>query len=261
MSLDRRDFLKITALTALFGLGSASAFKLLSPDEILANVEGAASGQLGMVIDMELFQTPTTIENVIEACNRAHNVPSIDNTKHEIKWIWTEKYENAFPENTSEHLSEELKAKPFLVLCNHCDHPACVRVCPTQATFKRKSDGIVQMDYHRCIGCRFCMAACPYGSRSFNWENPRKYIKDVNPDYPTRTIGVVEKCNFCIERIERGLKPACVDASEGAMVFGKLDDPDSAVRAALATNYAVTRKTDLGTGPNVYYIIGGQEHA
>jgi molybdopterin-containing oxidoreductase family iron-sulfur binding subunit len=117
------------------------------------------------------------------------------------------------------------------------------------------------MDYHRCIGCRFCMAACPYGARSFNWDHPRPFIQDMNPDYPTRTIGVVEKCNFCAERLARGSRPACVEASEGAMVFGKINDPDSAVRAVLAKNYAITRKTSLGTGPNVYYIIGGNEHA
>ena len=91
-------------------------------------------------------------------------------------------------------------AKPVLVLCNHCDNPPCARVCPTEATWKR-DDGIVMMDWHRCIGCRYCIAACPYGSRSFNWQRPAAASRQADPDYPTRTKGVVEKCTFCDERL------------------------------------------------------------
>ena len=114
-----------------------------------------------------------------------------------------------------------------------------MRVCPTQATWKRE-DGIVMMDWHRCIGCRYCMAACPYGSRSFNWLDPRPYIHNPNPEFPTRTKGVVEKCNFCAERLGTGRPPACVEACpEKALVFGDLADPaladprNCSVRAAI----------------------------
>ena len=164
-------------------------------------------------------------------------------------------------------MPEEMEHKPFLLLCNHCEKPACVRVCPTKATFKRK-DGIVMMDFHRCIGCRFCMAACPFGARSFNWIDPRgknangqPFIKKENPEFPTRTKGVVEKCNFCAERLAKGLKPACVEASNGALIFGDLADPESEVRKTLHSNYTIRRKPELGTEPSVYYIIGGNENA
>ena len=85
-----------------------------------------------------------------------------------------------------------------------------MRACPTKATFKRESDGIVFMDFHRCIGCRFCMAACPFGARSFNFRDPRPFIAEINPEFPTRMKGVVEKCNFCAERLAEGQMPAVV---------------------------------------------------
>jgi len=111
------------------------------------------------------------------------------------------------------------------------------------------------MDFHRCIGCRFCMAACPYGSRSFNFRDPRPAIEHQDSGFPTRMKGVVEKCNFCAERLAVGKMPACVEASNGAMAFGDLEDPDSTVRKLLEANYTVRRKPSLGSGPTVYYII------
>ena len=117
--------------------------------------------------------------------------------------------------------------KPVLVLCNHCDNPPCVRVCPTKATWRR-DDGIVMMDWHRCIGCRYCVVACPYGSRSFNWVNPRPHVEDITMDFPTRMKGVVEKCTLCEERISRNQLPACVEACPyGALIFGDRGDPNS----------------------------------
>ena len=121
----------------------------------------------------------------------------------------------------------------------------------------RKFRGIVIMDYHRCIGCRFCMAACPYGSRSFNWRNPEAFVKELNKDYPRRTRGVVEKCNFCAERVGMGRQPACVEAcgESKAMVFGNLLDPNSEIRKMLRENHTIQRNTSLGTIPSVFYIV------
>ena len=155
---------------------------------------------------------------------------------------------------------------PVLVLCNHCTNPPCVRVCPTQATWKREEDGIVMMDMHRCIGCRYCMAACPYGSRSFNWKDPREFVDtdaqgNFYSEFPTRTRGVVEKCNFCAERLRDGLQPACVEAAnqvpggEGALTFGNLADSGSEVNRVLSSQRTITRRVSLGTGPNVFYIV------
>jgi molybdopterin-containing oxidoreductase family iron-sulfur binding subunit len=101
------------------------------------------------------------------------------------------------------------------------------------------------------------MAACPYGARSFNWFDPRKKLDTakINPLYPTRSKGVVEKCNFCSELLARGEKPKCVEASNGAIAFGDLDDPNSEVVRLLRTVYAIRRKSELGTEPSVFYII------
>jgi molybdopterin-containing oxidoreductase family iron-sulfur binding subunit len=156
-----------------------------------------------MVIDVSKFKDAEDFRRVTRACHSYHNVPDIHDADHEIKWIWQEDFEHTFAELESEYLSEKIKKMNFPVLCNHCKNPACVRVCPTKATFKR-ADGIVGMDYHRCNGCRFCMAACPFGARSFNFVDPRPFIDKVNPELPTRTIGVVEKCTFCVERLARG---------------------------------------------------------
>jgi molybdopterin-containing oxidoreductase family iron-sulfur binding subunit len=112
------------------------------------------------------------------------------------------------------------------------------------------------MDYHRCIGCRYCMAACPYGSRSFNYVDPRPHLSTVNPDVPTRTAGVVEKCNFCEERLADGRLPACVDACpQKALIFGDLNDENSPVRQALRTRYSVQRQPELGCGPSIFYLV------
>jgi molybdopterin-containing oxidoreductase family iron-sulfur binding subunit len=183
-------------------------------------------------------------------------VPDFEDPKDEIKWIWSEEFEKAFPSQEGEYVAERHHHQPVLVLCNHCDNPPCTRVCPTQATWKRESDGIVMMDWHRCIGCRYCVVACPYGSRSFNWRDPRPAIADAHAEFPTRMRGVVEKCTFCEERLARGRLPACVEACEhGEMVFGDLEDPNSEVRRLLREHFTLRRKTNLGTQPEIYYIV------
>ena len=112
------------------------------------------------------------------------------------------------------------------------------------------------MDWHRCIGCRYCMAACPYGSRSFNWKDPRPYVKKLNLDFPTRTKGVVEKCDFCEERLAKGQLPACVEACpEKAMLCGDLDSSNSPVKELLSSRYSIRRKPELGTKPEIFYLV------
>jgi molybdopterin-containing oxidoreductase family iron-sulfur binding subunit len=114
------------------------------------------------------------------------------------------------------------------------------------------------MDWHRCIGCRYCVVACPYGSRSFNWKDPRKApnLAEIDNTYPTRMRGVVEKCTFCDERLARGELPACVEVCDNdEMVFGDLNDPESKIRRLLAEHLTIRRKPGLGTQPEVYYIV------
>jgi molybdopterin-containing oxidoreductase family iron-sulfur binding subunit len=208
-----------------------------------------------MVIDTRKLQTAKDLEPIIQACSKIHNIPTaIENKNHEIKWIWEAPYHNVFSDKINTFLNEEVEHKPFLVLCNHCENPPCVRACPTQATFKN-DNGIVMMDFHRCIGCRFCMAACPFGARSFNFRDPRPFIEVNNKEFPTRMKGVVEKCNFCAERLAVGKMPACVEASNGALAFGDLYDEHSEVRELLKENYTIRRKQTLGTEPSVYYIV------
>ena len=207
------------------------------------------------MVDLNACREEDGCRDCIDACHRVHNVPDFGNPKDEVKWIWQVPFEGAFPEQEHEFLKKGLPGTSTLVLCNHCDNPPCVNVCPTKATWRR-ADGIVMMDYHRCIGCRYCMAACPYGSRSFNWRNPRPFIAELDPEFPTRTRGVVEKCNFCVERLARGLMPACVEACpDKGLVFGDLEDADSEVREILQTRFTIRRKPSLGTMPEVYYIV------
>jgi molybdopterin-containing oxidoreductase family iron-sulfur binding subunit len=270
MGMDRREFIRISGLAALLGLGGKGAFELLRPGQVEAALEaepGAlAAKRWAMVVNMQKLDEATA-QKCVEACHRVHNVPNFYDPKdpkdkldpalahrYEVKWLWTEHFHNTFPGEELPVMPEKIKHLAFLLLCNHCDNPPCVRVCPTKATFRR-DDGIVNMDMHRCIGCRFCMAGCPFGARSFNWKDPRPYIKDNFPGYPTREIGVVEKCTFCAERLAQGLMPACVEASRGSMVFGDLNEEKSPVRAILQKYFSIRRKVHLGTNPQVYYIV------
>jgi len=258
----RRRFLKFAGLTALGAAGAAGRLRARPAEEPVADVHGEppAEGKVrwAMVIDLRKFaKDDELLERCIRACHEAHNVPDFgDDTKNEIKWIWTEPFETAFHSQEFHYLRDDLQGKPTLLLCNHCDNPPCTRVCPTQATWKRESDGIVMMDWHRCIGCRYCVVACPYGSRSFNWTDPRPHIDGIDDEFPTRMRGVVEKCTFCEERLARGQLPACVEACpNGEILFGDLNDPDSEVRRVLSEHLAIRRKPGLGTQPEVYYIV------
>jgi Fe-S-cluster-containing dehydrogenase component len=261
MKNSRRRFLQIAGVSAL-GLGAKPVLDAFAaegtqgPGYHVAKGEDALSAkQWAMVIDTRKLQTSKALEPIIAACNKIHNIPTaIENKKHEIKWIWQAPYHNVFTDKLNAFLNEQVEQQPFLALCNHCENPPCVRACPTQATFKN-DNGIVMMDFHRCIGCRFCMAACPFGARSFNFRDPRPFIEVNNKEFPTRTKGVVEKCNFCAERLAVGKMPACVEASNGAIAFGDLYDEHSEVRELLKENYTIRRKQTLGTEPSVYYIV------
>jgi molybdopterin-containing oxidoreductase family iron-sulfur binding subunit len=155
---------------------------------------------------------------------------------------------------------EQSPEKPVILLCNHCDKPPCAQVCPVQATFKRP-DGIVIVDYHRCIGCRYCVIACPYNARFFNFKEAEEWS---NTGYPRRTHGVAEACNLCAHRLEvtgengEPGEPACVEACrrEGgaAISVGDLNDPNSNVSRLIAENSVKRIRADLGTEPKVYYI-------
>jgi molybdopterin-containing oxidoreductase family iron-sulfur binding subunit len=146
------------------------------------------------------------------------------------------------------------------VQCQQCEHPPCVKVCPTKATWQ-EPDGIVVVDYNWCIGCRFCMAACPYGARRFNWGEPSIPKEEVNPDTHylgnrPRVRGCVEKCTFCIQRSRVGRYPACVEVCPvGARKFGNLLDPNSEIRYIIENKRVFRLKEDLNTSPKFYYFF------
>jgi len=257
MDNNRRTFLKIAGFSVALGLGggiplSLQAYTPADVEYVPTNAQ-ITGKRWGMVIDTRKFTKPEDFQRVIEACHQTHNVPDIQGNE-EIKWIWTDHFEQVFPSSSNPYLAERYEQQDFLLLCNHCNTPPCVRVCPTKATFQRP-DGIVMMDFHRCIGCRYCMAGCPYGSRSFNFSDPKPYVQNLNPDFPARMRGVVEKCTFCAARLEQGQMPACVEASNGGLIFGDLSDPDSEIREVLRENFTIRRKVELGTNPCVFYIV------
>jgi len=137
------------------------------------------------------------------------------------------------------------------MLCQHCENPPCVDVCPTGASFKR-ADGIVLVDKHTCIGCRYCMMACPYKARSFVHET----LVDQKPNAP-RGKGTVESCTFCVHRIDSDRIPACVEACSdtggGALLFGDLNDPDSEIAKRVARYASQQIRADLGLNPGIRY--------
>jgi molybdopterin-containing oxidoreductase family iron-sulfur binding subunit len=140
------------------------------------------------------------------------------------------------------------------VQCNHCERAPCVKVCPTKATYK-SADGIVMMDYNKCIGCRYCMVACPYNARRFNWWEPKVSHDRINPLVPIRTDGVVEKCTFCVHRTRRGKTTRCVEVCPNrARIFGNLNDPDSDVSRLIASERNFRIKEGLNTGPHIWYV-------
>jgi molybdopterin-containing oxidoreductase family iron-sulfur binding subunit len=142
-------------------------------------------------------------------------------------------------------------AKTLPMMCQHCEHPPCVDVCPTGASFRR-IDGIVLVDKHICIGCRYCMMACPYKARSFVHES----LTDQH-SYAPRGKGTVESCTMCVHRVDDGREPACVEACgssfNSAIIFGDLNDPDSKISKELARHGGMQIRADLGLNVGVRY--------
>ncbi|MEG0376130.1 MAG: 4Fe-4S dicluster domain-containing protein [Raoultibacter sp.] len=143
--------------------------------------------------------------------------------------------------------------------CQHCENPACVKVCPVGATFVDPETGVVRQDYDKCIGCRMCMAACPYtGVRSFNWEEPVYSVAHAlgSTDIPPHQKHVVEKCTMCYHRLAKGEEPACIDACPAvARHFGDTNDPNSEVSKLLKDRAHKQLLPERGTNPSVYYLV------
>jgi molybdopterin-containing oxidoreductase family iron-sulfur binding subunit len=202
------------------------------------------------------------------ACKKENNIPDF------ISPPWIEVFELPLGKSVASHPSlRELKegattsytdspkeGKWYLpVQCNHCDNPPCVKVCPTAATYKDK-DGLVLMNYDRCIGCRICIVACPYSARRFNWFEFKLPPEEANPLVPIRYSGVVEKCTFCVHRVRKGHLPRCVEVCPvRARHFGNLKDSKGEIVKILKTNLSFRLLEETNTYPNIWYITRGRK--
>ncbi len=226
----------------------------------------------GMVIDLDKC---TACQACTIACVAENNIPCagpqhsmLGRSKH---------WQDVMVEMHEEHRDDGQPSVHVRFIprpCMHCEEPPCVAVCPVGATYQ-DDEGIVRMDYQRCVGCRYCTTACPYAVRYFNWSRPfypegcRAYM---NPQVPQRPVGVVEKCTFCIHRLEEAkreaaaqgraltdadvvLLPACNQACPAsARYFGDLDDPESTVSRLARSPRAFRLLGESGTDPKVYYL-------
>jgi molybdopterin-containing oxidoreductase family iron-sulfur binding subunit len=201
----------------------------------------------GMAIDLSMC---FGCQTCAVACKMANNLPK-DIWWDRVLTVGGEKVDapsGTYPNNKMQFLP---------VNCQHCGNPPCVKACPVGATYKREEDGIVIQDYDKCIGCRMCMVACPYNARSFNWKKPEYYVEHAlgDIDAPVHQYNVVEKCTFCVNRIARGEKPACMELCPGrARYWGDLDDPESEVSKAIQGRNYVKLLEEKGTKPSIFYL-------
>lgn len=219
----------------------------------------------GMVIDLHRC---TGCGDCIVACKVENNVPTVSPEEADagrtLSWLdMVTHHEGNYPE-----IRVHRAPKP----CFHCDNPPCTRVCPVHATYLNE-EGLVGQVYNRCIGCRYCQAACPYTAKVFNWYEP-EWEGDLsachNPDVSVRVAGVVEKCSFCSHRLikvretaameDRPIRdgeywPACAESCPAdAITFGDLDDTESRVSQLARSSRAFREMDDLGTEPKVIYL-------
>ncbi len=266
-SINRREFLKTLGVGSVYVL-ARSILPLGSVESILKVTqfsEPSGSGKRwGMVIDVGAC---IGCRQCTYACKAENNIPD---SPSPMQWIETFEMDqnepithlNSVPPSNSriDYTDSPILGKWYLpTQCLHCEDPPCVKLCPTGATFK-SADGIVEMNYDKCIGCRQCMAACPYNARSFNWGKAQIPEADVNPLVPVRPIGVVEKCTFCQHRVREGKLPACVEACPvGARHFGDLNDPESPPSRLLDTYISSALLEEMGTHPKLLYITSGKK--
>ncbi len=192
----------------------------------------------GMLIDAEQC---ADCDACVTACNEEHGLQKTGRPQTDAQWI----RKVTITDNHTDHVTS------LPMLCQHCENPPCVDVCPTGASFKRE-DGIVLVDKHTCIGCRYCVLACPYKARSFVHENLSEQ-KSWSP----RGKGTVEGCTMCVHRVDKNQTPACVEAcnrdGNGAMLFGDINDLRSDIATRMKTTPSRQVRADLGLNTGVRY--------
>jgi tetrathionate reductase subunit B len=189
----------------------------------------------GMLIDTN--KCDSGCSDCVSACSKENG---LSGGTRETDPQWIRKLELKDPKSG--------RTRSLPMMCQHCAEPPCVDVCPTGASFKR-ADGIVLVDRHICIGCRYCMMACPYKARSFVHQP----LTEQNPEVP-RGLGCVEACTLCVHRVDKGQLPACVEAcAEGAMLFGDLADPNSEISRRIVHEATTQVRADLKLNTGVRY--------
>ncbi len=286
----RREFL---AISAGFVVGLATSgctpeeqeaflqnnFRELSPDEVRKTVARLEASYEKRFNKKTLVSVTPAQEGVVFGygldlsrcigCRRCAYACQKENNQSrdpQIQWIRVLQQERAkgvsLEGATPYYDAEEVPQEGMTyipVACQQCAHPKCVQVCPVGATWS-EPDGIVVIDYDWCIGCRCCMAACPYDARRFNWGEPNLPAEEFNPDTHylgnrPRPKGVVEKCTWCIQRVRNGRYPACVEICPvGARKFGNLLDPESEIRKIMDQKRVFVLKSEMGTEPKFYYF-------
>jgi molybdopterin-containing oxidoreductase family iron-sulfur binding subunit len=233
----RRDFLKTGALVVGATLAPGVLFYGVAHSR--APEEAASSDKrYGLLIDTT--KCGNGCNDCVTACNTENGLTG-ETGPQDSQWIRKV--------DIKDLRTGYVQSLPMM--CQHCENPPCVDVCPTSASMKR-ADGIVLVDRHTCIGCRYCMMACPYKARSFVHEP----LTDQNPEVP-RGKGCVESCTFCVQRVDRDEQPACVEAcnkqGHGAMIFGDLKDPESELNKALKSASSIEVRADLALNTGVRY--------
>lgn len=238
VNLDRRQFLGKTSV-GLAGLAVAPGMMLYDfAHGRPAGEEASSKVRWGMLIDTN--QCQDGCNDCVTACNKENGL-SGGTSPTDAQWMRKVELKDT--------RSGRITSLP--VMCQHCAEPPCVDVCPTGASFKR-ADGIVLVDKHLCIGCRYCMMACPYQARSFVHEP----LHDQKPDVP-RGKGTVESCTLCVHRVDQGREPACVEActkaDHKAILFGNLNDPESDISKRLRSVATTQLRADMGLDPGIHY--------
>jgi molybdopterin-containing oxidoreductase family iron-sulfur binding subunit len=234
MNPERRQLLGWGAAAAA-GLALAPGLRLIEL-ATARSPEAAASAlqRWGLLIDVAKC---ADCDACVTACRDENNWTGHGQPATDVQWI----------RKVSLRDKHTGHAQTAPLMCQHCEHPPCVDVCPTGASFKR-DDGIVLVDKHICIGCRYCVMACPYGARSFVHEP----VSGQKPEVP-RGMGTVESCTLCVHRVDRGQSPACVEACSQAMVFGDLNDSSSEIHRRLKSEPSTQLRADLGLNTGVRY--------
>lgn len=235
--LNRREFIKNTTLTGASVVTIASGISLTT----FADNKNPVTNdkRWGMLIDTNIL-SEDDIDTMIYACQQEQGWGSEIHSNEAQKSSWIKKIK--LKDKTTKRVSS------LPIMCQHCEKPPCVDVCPTTASMKRK-DGIVLVDRHLCIGCRYCMMACPYAARSFVHE-------DINnqKEHMPRGKGTVEACTMCVHRVDKGEIPACAEAlNNDAVIFGDLYDENSKISQKLKQIQSSQIRPDLNLNTSIRY--------